>query len=471
MKNLTIVKIGGNILDVNGKQTPIIAKRIKDINQRDGFGPVVVTSTFYIIHNGKLKSLTDVALDLGENTKKQISTKIETIFVPYLNYANNYMSEQDVQNFLNHDFNPAQKMVKNALDQVREMRRFSGYQKSMILAHTGEKLMDGALDFALKKFGINSWHMHIDENWIDSWPIVTDDNFERANFLLNESKKRTNIITEQLESGKVPVIGGFIGVTKDGLVTTFERGGTDRTAADIAILLSDSYDVTIDFEKFGPILNADPKIVDSPKEVKNLSYNEALIAGQYGTKILDPMAIRDIHDADLDMKLIVSDINNPNKFTTIRKHSDVDGVIKIVTGKKDCAVVSLNILERESFVSYLTKVRRYKEFTELSPDEQLGVARFLFPDGAYFKNQLEEDVKSFDSKMLNVKYGMGTVTLIGDQMGDAQDILATAFGALKGKNIWISDADAQSTTSRVLIVMKEQDVEKAVKEIHAAITI
>ena len=40
-----------------------------------------------------------------------------------------------------------------------------------------------------------------------------------------------------------------MGKTVDGIETTYERGGSDRTAADVAILLNDYYDTELDFEK------------------------------------------------------------------------------------------------------------------------------------------------------------------------------------------------------------------------------
>ena len=75
-----------------------------------------------------------------------------------------------------------------------------------------------------------------------------------------------------LKLNDVVCIGGFIGKTIDGLETTYERGGSDRTAADLGILLSSNYDVLIDFEKDNAVLSADPKIVSD-----NLHYVESLI--------------------------------------------------------------------------------------------------------------------------------------------------------------------------------------------------
>ena len=42
-------------------------------------------------------------------------------------------------------------------------------------------------------------------------------------------------------------IGGFIGKTIDNVTTTFERGGSDRTAADLGILFHKKYETSSRF--------------------------------------------------------------------------------------------------------------------------------------------------------------------------------------------------------------------------------
>jgi len=75
-------------------------------------------------------------------------------------------------------------------------------------------------------------------NRIDIWPIITDKNIESANFLFEESSQKTNAVETLLEKNDVLSIGGFIGKTTDGLETTYERGGSDRTAADLGYCLA-----------------------------------------------------------------------------------------------------------------------------------------------------------------------------------------------------------------------------------------
>ena len=104
----------------------------------------------------------------------------------------------------------------------------------------------------------------------DDWPIITDNNIESTNFLRTESNDRMGKISKLVENNEVVTIGGFIGKTVDGITTTYERGGSDRTAADLGILFHKKYEASIDFEKDSSVVSADPKIVESGlKEVFN----------------------------------------------------------------------------------------------------------------------------------------------------------------------------------------------------------
>ena len=129
----------------------------------------------------------------------------------------------------------------------------------------------------------------------DFWPIITDNNIESTNFLYSESEQHLPEILRLIETYSVITMGGFIGKTTDGIVTTYERGGSDRTAVDMGILLHKKFNVSINFEKDFAVYSADPRIVKDGSMINELSYNEARLAATFGMKILDPIAIKDFH--------------------------------------------------------------------------------------------------------------------------------------------------------------------------------
>ena len=81
--------------------------------------------------------------------------------------------------------------------------------------------------------------------------MVTDDGFGEAEPDLERTAERaTSRLAPMLDSGEVPVLGGFVGATIDGTTTTLGRGGSDTSAVAVAAAIG----LTLDkiFRKFGP---------------------------------------------------------------------------------------------------------------------------------------------------------------------------------------------------------------------------
>ena len=86
----------------------------------------------------------------------------------------------------------------------------------------------------------------------------------------------------------------------------------------MGILLHKKFDVKIDLEKDSSVVSADPRIVkDGLTEVHSISYNEARLAGMFGMNILDPLAIKEILENGVSLSIVIADIRNAEKITTI----------------------------------------------------------------------------------------------------------------------------------------------------------
>lgn len=458
-KVLIVTKFGGSVLD----DIELVVNRISHIKKESQVGPIIVVSAPKI-RGEKARSLTDIAIEVGESYAKRVPMSIDQLFQPYEGLASLYLKGVFKEAF-NKELLYCKERVIQALNQSFENRMFVDVNRARVLAYSGEVLMAALMDYILKSRGFDSVHFSLQE-----WPIVTDENFESANFLRKESEKRAAYLESLLELGKVLVVGGYIGVTVDGLETTFERGGSDRTAADLAIMLSNTYRVSLDFEKNDVVLSADPSIVKEGLEpVWRLSYNEATLAGMFGMKIIDPSAIRDIQEAELDIPIAVTDIKNPVRTTKIIKNigEDEGNPVKIVTGRKDCTILELSKSKRDSLEDYLRSVRRFEDFFELRPyrrgkDER---ARFLILDAAFLRRHGKE-LLSFDRESYFTT-SLGAITLIGDRMGQQVGVAAKAFSAVFESGINIEDGDIQQPTSSILILVKNESLAKAVRAIHA----
>ena len=330
--------------------------------------------------------------------------------------------------------------------------------------------MSHVMNSILKSNGIKS-----DSVGFENWPIITDGNIESTNFLPSESREKMGKISDLVESNDIVTIGGFIGKTIDNITTTYERGGSDRTAADIGILFHKKYETSIDFEKDSAVVSADPKIVDAGlKEVIQLSYNEARLAGMFGMKILDPIAIKEIVENGVDMPITVTNMKSPEKITTIMRVLDeLKGhPIKIVTGKENCAIFRIETSSIQKLLNSLDKDKRYSEFIILSPFTKDGIefSRILFLDGDYVKRN-EKYLLGFDS-LATITYNRGVITLIGDEMWRVQQVASRTSAKIGESGLNILNMDAQEETSRIIIVIEDanDNIKKGIVAIHKEIS-
>ena len=463
MKKLVIAKFGGGAIGVDAESIPVIVKRINELKKDAKV--IAVFSAPLTLQDGKKKSLTDILLELGKKAEAGENVKIDLVKETY----------QKVLRFVNEKYqNECKNVVDSFLDksiealrQASEKKEFADVVRSKVLAYAGEILMSHLMNYVLK-----SEETKTDAVGFDIWPIITDKNLESANFLSSESFQGVGPMEELLEKNDVLLMGGFIGKTTDGLETTYERGGSDRTAADLGILFNKKYETRIDFEKDSFVASADPKIVSERlDDVKTLSYNEARLAGMFGMRILDPIAIKEILENGIDIPIIVTDMKNPQKTTTIERKSQSNNghPLKIVTGKKNCAILRIESSVAPQLFNSLANDKRYSEFVVLSPfiKDDIEFTRILFLDGDYVRRN-ERYILGFDS-LASITYNRGVITLIGDEMWRVQRIASTASSRIGEAGLNILNMDAQEETSRIIIVIEDagDNIERAIRAVHA----
>ena len=466
MTKLIVAKFGGSAIGPNGETIPKIIQRISDL--KIDAKVIAVFSAPLTIHNEKKCSLTDIILEQGRNAENGITPSLDIVKSTYQKILEmvDDKNKENCKKTIDFHLEKAQK----ALDEALKNKEFANETRSQALAFSGEILMSHVMNHILKSNSITSEAVEF-----ESWPIVTDNNIEFTNFLIAESREKMGKIVEMVEKNEVVTIGGFIGKTVDNILTTYERGGSDRTAADLGILFHKKYETSIDFEKDSAVVSADPKIVDSElREVIQLSYNEARLAGMFGMKILDPIAIKEIVENGVDMPITITNMKNPEKITTIKRSLEEQKghPIKIVTGKENCSIFRIETNCIQKLLTSLEKDKHYSEFIILSPFTKDGLefSRILFLDGEYVKRN-EKYLLAFDS-LATITYNRGVITLIGDEMWRVQQVVSRISVKIGESGLNILNMDAQEETSRIIIVVEDSDnnITKAIKAIHQEIS-
>ncbi len=448
-KKLSVAKFGGSLLDAEGKSIPTILKRIIELKERDDVGPIVVFSA----PNG----FTDELIRIGESHAQSKPIPVDYIFNTYERIAKIHVKGLLLKQLL-FELAKYRQQTDEALSSIS--KRFDGNVKAKVLTSGGELPTSVLVDYVMKANDLPSCYIPK-----ESWPVVTNDNFENAAPLYDASTKRISHLIGHLEEGRIVSQAGFLGTTLDGLETILGRGGSDLTAVFVSCLLKSRYNVDTLLFKGVPIQSADPKIVrgQKTKHVSSLTYNEAHKASVMGMKIVQGAAIALARKFTQTIKVVP--INAPEKHTVIQSESITNEVVKCVAGKFGCAILSMQAEKSRSLEDALRIWESRNDFLDLGT-ETLETGRrirdFLFLDSEFLRKH-EERLKGFDED-LAIEYGLGVVTLIGDGMKDSPSVASIAIGAIPEINI--KRANFAPHTSQIILVVGEKNVDATVAAIH-----
>src|SRR5439155_3312767 len=147
------------------------------------------------------------------------------------------------------------------------------------VASFGEVLSSKLVTAALSAHGI-------DTTLVDSRDcIVTDETFTRATPLFEETNaKLSESVRPLIESGRVPVMGGFIASTRSGITTTIGRGGSDFSASIVGAGLGASkIEIWTDVDG---MMTTDPSLCPDAHRIKVISFDEPAELAYVGAKVL-----------------------------------------------------------------------------------------------------------------------------------------------------------------------------------------
>lgn len=135
--------------------------------------------------------------------------------------------------------------------------------------------------------------LHVPSQFIDpiqkEWPVLTNSNHGVADIILKETKKRVKtVIQPLLDKGFVPVLGGFIGKSAEGKVTTLGRGGSDITGVLLGHCLKADVFIVTDVEG---VYSADPDTIKNATLIPKIRTEELWDLGIHGATVMHPRSL------------------------------------------------------------------------------------------------------------------------------------------------------------------------------------
>ena len=269
------------------------------------------------------------------------------------------------------------------------------------------------------------------------------------------------------------VIPGFYGMMPDGKIRTFTRGGSDITGALAAAALD--ADVYENWTDVSGILMADPRIVDDPQTIPEVTYDELRELSYSGAQVLHEGTIFPVRE-----KNILLNIRNTNApedpGTMIRESfsgdSDPNRFITGITGKMYFSVVSLSKRGLSGQVGYLRRVLSIFERHDVSIDyvpngidnvsvvmPTEAVASSLYTIMAEIQKELEPD-------NLTVHDQIAVVAAVGRKMAFRPGISGKIFATLGEAGVNIRMINQGPDELNIIFGVDNKDFKTAIRVLY-----
>ena len=269
------------------------------------------------------------------------------------------------------------------------------------------------------------------------------------------------------------VIPGFYGLMPDGHIRTFSRGGSDITGALAAAALD--ADVYENWTDVSGILMADPRLVENPMAIPQVTYDELRELSYSGASVLHEDAIFPVREKNIPLN--IRNTNDPEAPGTMIQESfdgeyDSDRFITGITGKKDFTIISLSKRGMSNQVGVLHKVLTILVRHNLSVDyvpngidnvsivlPTESIASSLYTILGEIQTEVEPDT-------LDVHDQIAIVAAVGRQMAYRPGISGKLFAALGEAGINIRMINQGPDELNIIFGVDNRDFKKAIQVLY-----
>ncbi len=308
----------------------------------------------------------------------------------------------------------------------------------------------------------------IDSALVDSREcIVTDTAHTRAAPLFEETNERLRKTVQPLldsgkVSGKVPVMGGFIGSTKAGITTTIGRGGSDYSAAIVgAGLGAEKIEIWTDVDG---MMTTVPNMCSDARRIKVISFDEAAELAYFGAKVLHPATV--LPAVQKNIPVYVLNSRNPScEGTRITARAPrCRNFFKAIAVKKRITIVDVAAPRMQLAHGFLRGIfeafDRHRVAVDVVSTSEVSVSLTVESNDSI--PALAADL----AKLADVKYEgrKAIVCLVGENLRETPGIAARVFGELSDVKIRMISQGASEIN--LTFVVEEDVVLDVVRRLH-----
>ena len=270
------------------------------------------------------------------------------------------------------------------------------------------------------------------------------------------------------------VLPGFYGATVDGTIKLFQRGGGDITGAILARCIdAHVYENWTDVSGF---LAADPHIVENPRTIHRITFDEMRELSYMGASVLQEEAIFPVREVGIPIQ--IKNTNDPSRQGTIIRETAEEGsmehLITGIAGKKDFLAVHVSKAHMSNEVGIVRRAlavfERYGVSVEHIPT---GVDSFgIVVNGSDVVDKIYNIVNDLQQELkpdsVTVIDKLALISVVGRNMSRRPGTSGRVFGALGEAGINIRMITQSSQEISIIMGVNNEDFDRAINVIYQA---
>ncbi|MCK5674974.1 MAG: aspartate kinase [Spirochaetales bacterium] len=234
------------------------------------------------------------------------------------------------------------------------------------------------------------------------------------------------------------IIPGFYGSNLNGDIKTFSRGGSDITGAIAARAVG--ADVYENWTDVSGLLLSDPRRVDNPGVVEELTYKEIRELASIGANVFHEEAITPVKDYNIPINIRNTNKPEDNGTMIVTDRDSTKSPIVGISGKTGYRNIFVEKLMlnrypgfREKFLAILNKNNIFPEFESTGFDS----ISFLAPENQFTKvdSVMNEIKEKLNPELIELRPSLALIGVVGSGLPEQIGVAADVFTTLKNKKI------------------------------------
>ena len=280
-------------------------------------------------------------------------------------------------------------------------------------------------------------------------------------------------LRERMTPGVGVVTPGFYGAMPDGTIHTFSRGGSDITGSLAAAALD--AEVYENWTDVSGILMADPRIVDDPQAIPEVTYDELRELSYSGAQVLHEDSIFPVREKNIPVN--IRNTNDPEAPGTMIKEAfpcdhDPDRFITGITGKQDFSIISVSKRGMSNQVGVLYKVLKVLVRHKISVDyvpNGIDNVSVVMPTKAVEKELytiMAEIKQEAETDTVEVHHNIAVVAAVGRKMAYRPGISGKIFAAMGESGINIRMINQGPDELNIIFGVDNKDFKQAIRVLY-----